>query len=89
MVISDGSYEFANDEELWRPTEVVDLLLEDHREDSVAYSKKRRPMSGFVVPKKREKKQSSPKKSQPSQLKSEEGHSNVIPFLELDSPMDS
>lgn len=88
MVISDGSYEFANDEELWKPTEVVDLLLEDDKEDATAYSKKRRPMSGFVVPKKREKKHSSPKKTQSISQLTEESPAKVIPFTGVDSHMD-
>ncbi len=59
MVISDGNYEFSNDEQLWEANEVADLLTED---DVGQLDKKRkRPMAGFVVPKKREKK-SSPKK---------------------------
>lgn len=50
MVISDGAFEYTNDEQLWEANEVADLLLEDDqlRQDK----KRRRPMSGFVVPKK-------------------------------------
>lgn len=58
MVIS-GNYEAASDEQIWGASEFVDILMEDQAE---AQSKKKRQMSGFVMPRKRETKLKSPKK---------------------------
>eukprot|EP01127_Copromyxa_protea_P005451 TRINITY_DN1537_c0_g1_i2.p1 TRINITY_DN1537_c0_g1~~TRINITY_DN1537_c0_g1_i2.p1 ORF type:complete len:1547 (-),score=321.48 TRINITY_DN1537_c0_g1_i2:24-4637(-) len=59
MVIS-GNYEAAQDEQIWGASEFADILMEDEVEST---QKKKRQMSGFVVPRKRENKLKSPKKS--------------------------